>query len=401
MLSLGSGLVLTGALLIAGTLNTSSSAGAAAQGKAVITASAQKTATITTAAPGTGAVTTATPGSGAVTTAAPGTAAVTTAAPGTVASAEPGKTSGTGEASIGKTPQPGTVSEPGDSENEDVTIEFTKRTSKIKAGKSFKFKVKVTGTDESVKWSLNKKGYATISKTGKLTAVKAGTVYVIASIGDVVKKAKVKILPKYTVAIDAGHQARGNSSTEPVGPGAKTKKAKVAGGTRGVVTGVPEYKLTLAVAKKLKKELVARGYKVVMIRTKNNVNISNKERAEKANEESDIYIRLHADASGSSSVNGATALCPSASNPYVSHLSSASKKLSQCVLNSMCDKTGTKNRGLSARDDLTGTNWSRIPVTLIEMGFMTNPDEDRRMQDPDFQLKIAEGMADGIDSYFK
>jgi N-acetylmuramoyl-L-alanine amidase len=137
-----------------------------------------------------------------------------------------------------------------------------------------------------------------------------------------------------------------------------------------------------------------------MIRTTNNVNISNKERALKANEESDIYIRLHADASGSSSVSGATALCPSSSNRYISKLSPACKKLSKCVIDAMCKKSGTKNRGLSARDDLTGTNWSKIPVTLIEMGFMTNPAEDRKMQDSDHQILLAEGMADGIDEYF-
>ena len=67
------------------------------------------------------------------------------------------------------------------------------------------------------------------------------------------------------IAIDAGHQARGNFATEPVGPGSSTRKAKVAGGATGVASHVPEYKLTLAVSKKLQKELKARGYKVYMI----------------------------------------------------------------------------------------------------------------------------------------
>ena len=52
------------------------------------------------------------------------------------------------------------------------------------------------------------------------------------------------------IAIDAGHQARGNFATEPVGPGSSTRKAKVAGGATGVASHVPEYKLTLAVSKK-------------------------------------------------------------------------------------------------------------------------------------------------------
>ena len=114
------------------------------------------------------------------------------------------------------------------------------------------------------------------------------------------------------IAIDAGHQARGNSATEPIGPGSATRKAKVAGGATGVATHVPEYKLTLAVAKKLQKELKNRGYQVYMIRTKNNVNISNKKRAQLANKSgSDIYIRLHGDSSASSAVTGASGLYPS------------------------------------------------------------------------------------------
>ena len=204
------------------------------------------------------------------------------------------------------------------------------------------------------------------------------------------------------IAIDAGHQARGNFATEPVGPGSSTRKAKVAGGATGVASHVPEYKLTLAVSKKLQKELKARGYKVYMIRTKNNVNISNKKRAQLANKSgADIYIRIHAASSNSRAVTGASGLYPSKANRYVSKLSAKSKKLSSCLLKSYCKKTKIRNRGLVARDDLTGTNWSKIPVSLIEMGFLSNPSEDRKMQKSNFQTKMAKGIADGIDAYFK
>lgn len=203
------------------------------------------------------------------------------------------------------------------------------------------------------------------------------------------------------IAIDAGHQSRGDFSTEPVGPGSSTKKAKVAGGASGVATKVPEYKLNLAVAKKLQKELVSRGYQVYMVRTKNNVNISNKKRAQLANKSgADIYLRIHADSSSSSSVTGASMLYPSTRNPYVKKLSKASKRLSNKIIKAYCGKTGIRNRGLIQRDDLTGTNWSKIPVTLIEMGFMSNPTEDRKMQQKTMQKKMAIGIANGIDDYF-
>ncbi len=277
---------------------------------------------------------------------------------------------------------------------------ITKSAENIRAGKKIKFDAESGIAGGSVTWTVDKTKYASINSKGKLTAKRAGKVKVTASDSLGSDTVTVNITPKKIIAIDAGHQKKGDGSTEPIGPGASTKKPKVAGGTSGVYTKVPEYKVTLAVAKKLKKQLVSRGYKVVMIRTKDDVNISNKERAQKANKTSDICIRLHADGSSDSSVSGASALYPSSSNRYVGKLSKSSKALSESVLSAMCSKSGARNRGLSQRDDLTGTNWSTIPVTLIEMGFMTNKSEDIRLQDENYQKKLAMGMAEGVDKYF-
>lgn len=292
------------------------------------------------------------------------------------------------------------VSNAAETEKKEEKLEFLQTTSSLKAGDKFQFGV--TGDTEGITWSVSDKKYAVISQKGILHGKRAGKVTVYAKSASNVISYSVDVEGKKKIAIDAGHQLHSDSSTEPVGPGSSTKKAKVTGGASGVATGVPEYQLNLDVAKKLRKELIDRGYEVYMIRTKNNVSISNKKRALKANKSgSDIYIRIHADSSASSSANGASALYPSTSNKYLSKkLSKKSLKLSKAVIGSYCDATGLNNRGCIVRDDLTGTNWSKIPVTLIEMGFMSNSAEDKKMQKKSFQNKMAAGMADGIDKYF-
>lgn len=205
----------------------------------------------------------------------------------------------------------------------------------------------------------------------------------------------------YVVVIDPGHQGRGDSTTEPNGPGSATMKARVAGGTHGTTTGVYEYELTFAISQQLQTELQNRGYTVYMTRTSHDVNISNMERAQYATSVgADIAVRIHANGAENASVSGAMALAPSPSNPYISYLSDSSWNLSQCVLNSYCQATGMRNQGVTGSDTMTGINWSTVPVTILEMGYMTNPTDDTNMENPSYQSQMVQGIANGIDAYF-
>lgn len=206
------------------------------------------------------------------------------------------------------------------------------------------------------------------------------------------------------IVIDAGHQLKGSSALEPNGPGSEVMKAEVTWGATGVYTGQTEYELNLKVALLLRDELIRRGYSVVMIRETNNVSISNKERAEIANKYSAAaYVRIHANSWTDESMRGAMTICQSAANPYPTCAAHYQKsfRLTRLVLDEFCKQTGVEKMGLREMDDMTGTNWSEVPTTIVEMGFLSNKSEDSLMSTDYFRQEAAIGIANGLDRYFK
>lgn len=202
------------------------------------------------------------------------------------------------------------------------------------------------------------------------------------------------------IVIDPGHQAKGNSEKEPIGPGATQTKAKVTTGATGVATGQTEALLNLKVATLLQQELTKKGYTVIMTRTTNNVDISNSERAQIANKaNADAFIRIHANSADNSSAKGVLTMCQTVQNKYNGNIADKSYKLSKLIVDNIAKTTGTNNKGVTRTDDMSGINWCKVPSTIVEMGFLSNIEEDKLLADESYQKKIVNGIVNGLEEY--
>ncbi|KIQ80457.1 N-acetylmuramoyl-L-alanine amidase [Bacillus sp. L_1B0_8] len=205
---------------------------------------------------------------------------------------------------------------------------------------------------------------------------------------------------KFLVVIDPGHQQKANLNLEPIGPGATTKKYKVTDGTTGVVTKKREAVFVLEMAFLLKEKLEAKGIQVLMTRTSQDVDISNKERATFANNhKANLFLRLHADGSENPNQSGFAVLTPAEGSPYTKEIYAESLQISQTIVNKMRENQQVKVNGIKFRDDLSGFNWAKVPGVLLELGFMSNHEEDKKLSDPQYVNSLLQSVTDSVDEY--
>lgn len=198
------------------------------------------------------------------------------------------------------------------------------------------------------------------------------------------------------IGIDPGHQAKQNSEHETVAPGSSETKMKVSSGTWGVASKKAEYEVNLEVSLMLRDALEALGCEVYLTRETHDVNISNQERAIMMNEIGvDLVLRIHCNGSSNSSSNGIGLFVNKTGG-----IAEPSYAAAEDILPAMTAATGARADGIFRRDTYTGLNWSTVPCILVEMGYMSNPEEDMKLVDPTYQQLLVEGMVNGICAHY-
>ena len=204
------------------------------------------------------------------------------------------------------------------------------------------------------------------------------------------------------ICLDPGHgtpPAVGRQ-TEPIGPGSHVLKIKDGGGTNG------EAAVALAIAKRTRTLLRARGYRVAMTRTGPTINLpdgnGNIARARFCNRHhAALMVRIHADGSSNRSLHGASTLVPAWHKGWTDDIYRTSLRAGQLVQKSVVAATGALNRGIVRRSDLTGFNWANVPAILVETGFMTNPHESHLLRTSAYQQRVARGVTAGVAAFVR
>jgi N-acetylmuramoyl-L-alanine amidase len=203
--------------------------------------------------------------------------------------------------------------------------------------------------------------------------------------------------PRPVVVLDPGHDLRANPAAEPIGPGSSTRKIKDGGGTTGIVSGLREADLNMRVARLLRRFLEDAGVDVVMTRTTTSrTSMGNIARARIANRASAaLFLRIHADGSTDPAARGTHTLYPALRRGWTEDVYAESRRAARIVQREVRAALGFPDRGLQERSDFTGFNWSDVPVILVELGFMTNPTEDRLLATTAYQRRAALGLCRG------
>ncbi len=238
-----------------------------------------------------------------------------------------------------------------------------------------------------------------LSLTGsKLDSFKAQTKYPTAT--PAAKPNPNGPLTGLTICIDPGHQLNSPGGIEPIGPGLKGTKAVVFGMAEGIVTRRREAVVVLEIGLQLRGMLLEQGAQVVMTRDTMEKAVTNLERAQTANDaNADICLRLHANANKNKTNRGIVVYTPLGSD-YARAVAEPQtyKMWGQTLLDCMAKSTGAKPVGVGQTDTYVGSNWCKMPVFLIEMGYMTTPQDDLLLSLPEYQQKLCQGMIDGIEA---
>lgn len=201
-----------------------------------------------------------------------------------------------------------------------------------------------------------------------------------------------------TVCIDPGHQRKTQVETVPLGPNFTKQSTTKVGMAQGVVTGRREAIVTLEIGLMLRNMLLKEGANVVMTREVQDTFVGSLERAEIANDAgADFVLRLHCNSRDDAHVQGIVIYCPYQSS-YAMEAAPEDeyREMGFTLLHAMQAATGQTKGTCTLNNTYVTNNWSKMPSFLVEMGYLSNREEDLKIATDVYKNRLAQGMVEGI-----
>lgn len=187
------------------------------------------------------------------------------------------------------------------------------------------------------------------------------------------------------VVVDVGNPQKINEETE----------------TTELNSGLDEDTLNIAIAEKVKEKLEEYGYIVVMTWKKDDIGITDEDRAKMANMiKADAMVSIHCGSDVNKKKNGVTVYCSTKDNLYIKKKKYLqNKSLAESILKAYVKETDFNNMGVQESDNYQSINYCKVPMAMIDMGYITNKKEYNKMSKEYFQDKMANGIVNGIEEY--
>ena len=161
-----------------------------------------------------------------------------------------------------------------------------------------------------------------------------------------------------------------------------------------IANNTKEKEINLSVAQQVEQNLKKKGLAVIMTRSRDEY-LGLVERANVGTEsKATIFVSMHCNSATATSASGIETYY------YINTDNDYDKDLATCIQNAVIKATDAKSRGVKSANFSVLRN-SKIPAALIEMGFLTNVEESTKMNDSEYQAKIAQGVSNGIMNFLK
>ncbi|MBE3582546.1 MAG: N-acetylmuramoyl-L-alanine amidase [Limnochordaceae bacterium] len=158
------------------------------------------------------------------------------------------------------------------------------------------------------------------------------------------------------------------------------------------VNGLQEKDVALALVLQLQKVLEADGARVLLTRQDDTL-VDWAQRVAPANlNHADALLSIHLNSYQGPSAHGV--------ETYYRSDQAQARRLAQALQEALVQKLAAFDGGARARDDLYVVRQSWVPAVLIEVGYLSNPDEAAHLADPGYQARAVQAIADGLDRYF-